>query len=402
MKPSLSFRYCLHLALYFAASAGVVSFATTYLLEAGLPAGQVGILMACASFLSCGIQPLLASMADRAKRNLLPAMILALTGTGIVCFGALLLFDLPLYLIAGMFFLGALAFDAMIPLMNSVNVYYTDRGYRINYGLGRGLGALTHAITSLALGYAIRALGASAMPGIVVCLLGVMAATVLGYPRVVPGRVIARESTEAHSGACSVGQFFLRYRWYCLSLLGILFLAMFHIMTENYLIAIMTRLGGDSSSVGTVFFVSTAAVPVMICFDRIRQRISPTWLLRIAGLSFCLKAVLLLLARSVTAVYFIQLLQMTTYALLSPAQLYYARERVCDRDMVKGQAFSTAAYALGCALGNLTGGQLVEHRGVMSLLTTGVFVAAAGTIILFLTTGRTDRRAPLEPNQGCQ
>ena len=44
--------------------------------------------------------------------------------------------------------------------------------------------------------------------------------------------------------ACSVPVFFRRYKWYCVSLLGVMLLGMFHAMTENYLIEIVTPLGG--------------------------------------------------------------------------------------------------------------------------------------------------------------
>ena len=58
--------------------------------------------------------------------------------------------------------------------------------------------------------------------------------------------------------------------------------------------------------------------------------------------------------------------------------------------MVKGQAFITASYTLGCAIGNFTGGQLLEHFGVVALLIAGIVMAAAGTFVLFWTVDRKD------------
>ena len=80
-------------------------------------------------------------------------------------------------------------------------------------------------------------------------------------------------------------------------LVGVLLLAMFHAMTENYLIAILGRLGGDSSHVGVALFIATVVeAPVLFFFSRIRTRINDHWLLRYAAFSFLLKAVLFLLA----------------------------------------------------------------------------------------------------------
>ena len=46
VKKSLTFRYSLHQMAYWAAVAGVVSFASAYLLARGFTAGQVGVLLA--------------------------------------------------------------------------------------------------------------------------------------------------------------------------------------------------------------------------------------------------------------------------------------------------------------------------------------------------------------------
>ena len=60
-------------------------------------------------------------------------------------------------------------------------------------------------------------------------------------------------------------------------------------------------------------------------------------------------------------------------------------------DMVKGQAFITAAYSLGCACGNFTGGQLIEFAGVDAMLIAGIVIAALGTAVFFLTVGKKDK-----------
>ena len=169
-------------------------------------------------------------------------------------------------------------------------------------------------------------------------------------------------------------------------------LAMFHAMTENYLIEIFRPLGGDSSSVGVALFVATVAeMPVMLWFDRVRKHMSDHLLLKLSGISFLIKSVLFLLAPSVTAIYFIQILQATSYSFLSPTQVYYAGNKIAPADMVKGQAFITASYTLGCAMGNFIGGQLLQFFSLPVMLLSGVGMAAAGTVILFLSVGKKDR-----------
>lgn len=209
----------------------------------------------------------------------------------------------------------------------------------------------------------------------------------VGYPAISQAR--PAESRKAED--CTVLTFFSRYPIYCLSLLGIGFLGMFHAMTENYLIAIVTPLGGDSSNVGTALFISAmVGAPVIFCFQKLHFIAGDTALLKISALAFLGKAVCFSVARSIPAIYLIQLLQIASYGLLAPAQVYYAKARVQPSDMVKGQAFITAAYALGCSAGNFAGGQLLKS-GVREMLQAGIGMALAGTLLLFATADRKEK-----------
>ena len=387
MKKSLTVRYMLHQMAYWAAAAGVMSFASAFLLAKGFPASQVGVLLAAGNLLSCAVQPVLADRADRAGGHILTRLIVGLTSVCMLCFAALLAIPLPQAVYGLLYLLGIFTFDAMMPLMNAIAVACNHSGCKVNYGFCRGIGSLAFSIAALAIGEAIAAWGADWMLWIVLTLLGGNILITLGYPPLENGGAEEKERTES----CSIGAFFRRYKWYCMSLLGVMLLAMFHAMTENYLIEIFRPLGGDSGSVGVALFIATVAeMPVMLWFDQVRRRISDQMLLKLSGVFFLLKAVLLLLAPSVTAIYFIQILQAVNYSFLSPTQVYYAGSKVALSDMVKGQAFITASYTLGCAIGNFVGGQLLQFFSLTAMLTAGIVMAAAGTVILFATVGKQD------------
>ncbi len=384
-SKNLTIHYTAQQIAYWAAAAGLMSFATAFLLEKGFAPSQVGILLASGNLLSCAFQPLLAAQADRIGGNVLKLFTLGLSTLCFLFLCVIQFLTVPQWLYGLTYLMAVFSLDAMMPLLNSICVAYNEQGIKINYGVGRGLGSLAYAFAALGIGKAMAGLGADSMVWIVLVLLGFNILITLRYPEINRQQSIESKNSEC----CSVPEFFLRYKWYCISLLGVMLLAMFHAMTENYLIEIAGRLGGDSGSVGIALFVATAIeAPVVIWFEKIRKYISDGWLLRLAGLSFLLKSVLFLLAPSVTAIYFIQLLQATSYSFLSPTQLYYANAKVKAADMVKGQAFITAAYSLGCAIGNFTGGQLLDIFNVTALLIAGIAMAAAGTLILFATVDK--------------
>lgn len=69
--------------------------------------------------------------------------------------------------------------------------------------------------------------------------------------------------------------------------------------------------------------------------------------------------------------------------------MYYAKEKVKANDMIKGQAFMTAAYALGCSAGNFAGGQLLNW-GVSAMLMAGIVMAFIGTVLVFAAVTKSD------------
>ena len=388
MKQNLTLRYTLQQCAYWAAAAGVVSFATAFLLEKGFAASRIGILLAAGNLLSCAAQPLLAGWADRIGGNVVKWFIAGLTAVSMGCFGSIQLLPPSTALYGLIYLLGVFAFDAMNPLLNAVSVAYNRAGFRINYGVGRGIGSFAYAVSALVIGKVMAGLGADWMIWISLGLLAVNVAATLGYPGLEEGTV----TLASRRNCCSVPVFFRRYKWYCVSLLGVMGLAMFHAMTENYLIEVVAPLGGDSGTVGVALFVATAIEMVVIVnFDWLRSKISDAWLLKLAGVSFIIKSVAFLLAKNVLSIYAIQLLQATSYSFLSPTQMYYADAKVAPVDMVKGQAFITASYTLGCAIGNFLGGQLLDAFHVRVLLYAGVAMAVAGTMVFFLTVDKKDQ-----------
>ena len=383
---NLTLRYSITQFTYWAASSGAAAFATTYLLDKGVPSGMVGLLLAMAGLLSCFTQPILAALADKAERFVLTKMLLLLSAVCCVCFSLQLVSRLPLMVAAVLYMIGVWSSDVMVPLLNALSVACNSAGYFINYGAARGIGSAATAISSLVIGFIIAELGSTWMLLFLLIARICCIFTLVGYPSIRKAVSVRTEKQES----CSILQFFSRYRWYCVSLLGIAFFGMFLAMMENYLIAIMGALGGDSSHVGTALFISAMVTsPVIFFFSKVRARIKDTNLLKIAAVSFLVRAICLYFAKDIWVIYGLQLLHITSYGFMHPTQVYYANAKVSSTDMVKGQAFITAAYALGCSAGNFAGGQLL-NLGVDAILIAGIVMAGIGTLIVFATLTKTD------------
>lgn len=427
-KKDLTLRYALTQMTYWCAYNGCFSFATTYMLKLGLPSGLVGILVGMAGLLSCLLQPFIASFIDRSGKSLLIKALLILSLACVGFFAVLLIPGMPIYLAGVLYTLGLWLTDAMVPLLNAVCVEYTRAGYGVNFGIARGFGSAASALGVLISGFILSNMGISWTLIFYLALYSLTVILIFGYPKLqdsespaalagAPSKASPVEadakvdsasaeaaSAEAASAevfaadddtnekSVSILQFFKTYKWYCISLLAFLMLAMYLAMTESYMIAIMENLGGDSSHVGVALFISTiAGAPVVFLFNFIRKKIKDTNLLKIGAAMFVVRSILTALAPSIVSIYMIQVLHFCSYSIVAPTEVYYAGAKVNKADTVKGQAFITSAWALGCSIGNFIGGQLLSF-GIKAILSAGIVMASIGCVIMYLTVNRSDLR----------
>ena len=400
-KKDLTLRYALTQMTYWCAYNGCFSFATTYMLKLGLPSGLVGILVGMAGLLSCLLQPFIASFIDRSGKSLLIKALLILSLACVGFFAVLLIPGMPIYLAGVLYTLGLWMTDAMVPLLNAVCVEYTRAGYGVNFGIARGFGSAASALGVLISGFILSNMGISWTLIFYLALYSLTVILIFGYPKLQDGEAPAAKVDSASSEAfapdddaneksVSILQFFKTYKWYCISLLAFLMLAMYLAMTESYMIAIMENLGGDSSHVGVALFISTiAGAPVVFLFNFIRKKIKDTNLLKIGAAMFVVRSILTALAPSIVSIYMIQVLHFCSYSIVAPTEVYYAGAKVNKADTVKGQAFITSAWALGCSIGNFIGGQLLNF-GIKTILFAGIIMASIGCVIMYLTVNRSD------------
>ena len=384
----LTVRYSFTQFFYWMAICGGGSFATIFLIGKGMPSGTVGLILAVSGVLSGLAQPFMGAIADRASEFIVPQMLQGMTLLCCLCYAAQLVPHIPLAVSGVMYAVAICGSGAMAALLNVLSVAYDKAGYSINYGIGRGIGAAATALASLILGGMIARFGSTWMILFVLAGWVLFLLTLIGYPRI--EKYVAADTKKQKNG--SFAAFFGRYPRYSISLAGILLLGMYHTMTETYMIAIMENLGGNSSHVGIALFISGAVTfPVICIYGKIRRFISSSGCLKAAAVSYVVKSVCFYFAPSISAIFLFQLIQITSYALLEPTQVYYAKERVQAQDMAKGQAFIAASFALGGSAGNFIGGCLLDF-GISSVLIFGMAAALLGMIIVMAFTSDTENK----------
>jgi len=391
-KKNLNLRYGIHQVLFWSSYAGMASFAATYLQEKGMEVSSVGIVLFAASVLSFVIQLMLADFADRQAKNgnsiikiTVSLALISLAGMVIVRFA-----DLPLGPFAAIYVVMLATFDMEIPMMNSICVKYNSSGYKISFEPCRGAGAVMYGVACTLIGYAMRDWGPEWMPNISIILIALFVVTSITYPRLSADGINVGENDVAiqkDAGASlSISEFAVKYKWYMVSLIGIVLFAFAHISSENFLIEIFKGVGGDSSNVGVALLIACAVeAPGTLAVGWAFKKFGDRNMWVVCGITYMIKMLIFLFGGSIMMIYVGQLMQLTTYTIIPPGQVIYARHCVGDEDMVKGQSTTTAAYVLGGAGGNLAGGFLTGTLGVPSLLILDAVLAVIGAAIMFIT-----------------
>ena len=177
-----------------------------------------------------------------------------------------------------------------------------------------------------------------------------------------------------------------------LFLFGVALVFYNHTNVSDYLVQVVSAVGGTSTDLGTaVFICAIVELPAMLFFNSLLKKFSCRTLLRISAVSFTVKHLLVLFATNVTTLLISQVFQMTAFALFLPASVHYVGKLLKKADAVKGQAFVTSAVALGGVFASLASGRILDIYGAKTMLLIGTVVAAIGSVIIFFSAEDTEK-----------
>lgn len=367
-------------ASYYSAFCGSMIYSVKYLNSHGLPPEYIGMLYALGYLSAIWVQHVASGLADREDGLSIRAIALLHVLIPAAAIAPLLLTDTGAGYRAFAFFICCAFQIAGQSIFNAIGVAYESAGYHLLFGVIRGMGSLGFTVTSLVLGYYFNTHAIDGLvPAILIALLA-CAFCLLLLPEIPKGgRAIETVSDTAP------GSFYKRYPAFIPLLIGVPFLFLGHAMINNYMSFIMESAGGSSSQLGiAIAIASVAEVVPMFTYHLMRRQIDDRIWVIIAVAAFTGKMALLCFARTPTAIYISQALQMLAFGIYTPAFSYFANRAVERRDMVKGQAMTVTVMILGGIFGNLLGGMLIGRLGVSMMLLIGSVLSAAGSMIAIL------------------
>jgi PPP family 3-phenylpropionic acid transporter len=194
------------------------------------------------------------------------------------------------------------------------------------------------------------------------------------------------ETAHEEEETSSIKDFCKEYTTFMIFLLGFMMVYADHMIINNFFINIIRNVGAGTSQMGVaVFLAAILELISMSAFEKFKNKIDITIVLKIAAVMFTVKHVLTYFASSMTVIYIAQVMQMFAYALFIPAAVYYVDKLFNKKDAIKGQSLVTTAMTASGIISSLVGGILFDSVGTSTTLLIGAIVSLLGTIIMIMT-----------------
>ena len=232
-------RYTLINATYFSAFCTIHACAAVFLLGNGFSNTEVGVLLAVANIISAIVQPVIAGIIDKQgaltnRRFILISVLTILSGSVLLLFSANN--KAVIFPVFALIYMIQFAYQ---PVMTALCFEYQKAGAPIVYGLARGLGSASFAITSAFIGGLIEKQGITILLyiNIVVMLLSAILIFTFWKPK---NEVSASDPESAKSsGNTSLISFIRAYPAFSLFLVGVICFFFAHNMINDFMIQII-------------------------------------------------------------------------------------------------------------------------------------------------------------------
>lgn len=396
LAKQLTIKYALLQSTYWISQCAIYSFAAVFLQSRNFKNTQIGLVLALASILSILMQPVVAAFADKTKKVSLRQIILTLMI--IVYLLAFLLYIVPdnFWPVAVIYvMINAISFT-LNPLFNSLALEYMNLGVPMNYGLARGIGSIAFAVMSYFLGYLVNRLGAGILLNMFLITYCSAIAAAFFFKIKLPDSMFSADlnpgslnsltqyQIKENNTSSGILTFLIKYKRFLLFLAGVSMIFYSHSLINTFLINIVENVGGSSADLGISLSIAAALeLPAMAGFIFIARKYRCNKLVILSAFFFLVKAIIIWLAPNVLMVYLSQACQMISYALFTPASVYYVNSIVDENDRVKGQAMlGVATIGLAGSTANITGGKILDSMGVSDMLMLGTIVTALGVLIV--------------------
>lgn len=380
-QKSFTFAFSLVQATYWMTACAVLSYAVIYLQALSFSNFSIGIITAFGRVLGSLSGPLIASYLDSHPMFPTARMNTPLLLAQVALF-ALLQFFGRNNLITGMFF--AMVAGLFIATNSVVLRFCGDcavGGYKLNYGVARGIGSLAFIIPSVLMGILFKRIPATYLPAVGIILLVLQFAVNVYAGMFFKGqRSVSLQEDDI--GSSPLIKFLREDPMFTRLLIGTSLLFFGYYSYNIFMINVVRNVGGDTAIMGIISGVGAAIeIPFMFLFSSLRKKWKISTLLTLSIIAFSLKVFITAMVSTIPALFATQILQGFGYALFAAAIVEYVSAVIPKRNLAKGQSLVYTMEMLSGVLASLVAGKLYDVTSVKTTLMVGFSVTVIGAAV---------------------
>ncbi|MEG0924674.1 MAG: MFS transporter [Anaerovoracaceae bacterium] len=395
MRKILNVEYATIHGAYWMYYGVICSFASVFLLAKDYSNSSIGLILAVGNIVAVILQPLIADFADRAQKISLIGITQLIGVLLIVLTAVMFFFEQKSIALSVVFVLLVGWLTVVQPLINTLNFKLEESGIHINFGVARSLGSLAYSVLCAFLGTIVENFGVIAIP-----ISGEIVLAMLLISLWLTNKHYKKACALASDGSCKINKdkeetietteeiitlidFVKKNKVFIVVSLGIVGLFFSNAILNNFMMQIVSNVGGDSGDMGRIFSVMAALeIPTMVLFDNIRRKFSCKFLLKVASVGFVAKIGLCFLAKSVITLFIAQGMQLFSFALFLPAMVHFIDEAMEKGEAVKGQALFIIMITVSTVFASFIGGIILDASGAKMLLLVSTLVTAIGAVVI--------------------
>ena len=360
-KKQVSSRlYILAQCLYWASGCAVVSFAVVYLGEKGFSQSEAGMICSAAAALSFLLTSGMSALLDagRIRSSALGGAFFGMTALSLMLAG---LAPDPGFLTAAAYALSIAALQSAVFFYNKLYADLSFLGFRLDFGVARGLGSVSFSAASFLIGMLVRDRGSRFLPGAAAVLVLLQLLCVLVLSR------LTGTGADAETA---------------LFLFGAGLISAVNMTLTTFLIHITERAGGTPGTLGILnAYMALIEIPVMLFYSRLRDRVPLRSLAAVGLFCYCLKILGFTLSVNRVILFSAATLHALSFGLFTPASVDYVKDFVSRADSAKGQGLMVSAPILFSCVTLGVFGALLESAGLAATLWLFSGVSLLGLIL---------------------
>lgn len=368
-------------AIYWTTFCSVFSFAAVFLKRLGFSSTNIGLIVALSSLVAAFSQPLVGTWIDKNQIKRLKKTSIGITGAAIVTTIALIL---PVAWKTPFFIFSLILLMTLQPLVSTMIIAMQSVDRRVSFGVSRAFGSLAFAGASSVIGTLVEQRTADIVPWVSLMLYTAL----LGIIIVFPNQVASVEKGHGSGNDAQGGERLStvkQYPSFMIVITGLIFVFIFHNISNVFLINIVQAKGGTALEFGyALTLMAMIEIPVMVASGMLMRKFGTKNLLRFAMVFYMIRSFALFSAQNMLGVYVAQLFQAFSFAVYIPVSVVYVNETMKSYDRVKGQTLLVSAATLGGVAGTLGGGVVIDQFGVSQMLFAGfVSTVIGGSLVIF-------------------